>query len=295
VDHVDLTAQVQRILRELGLPHSFLEPVQSFSNGVWLTAEHVVHYHVIGPVGRLEHEARVAKRLPPEALYPEVVAVGRDADHDWLVCKRAPGVALSAAWPWLGLHERRTAIDQLSAALRSVHHSPATDLLPPCLQGGAPVLTRRALADRLRSLGVAPSLELFLATDDRPSVMAHGDFNFNQAIWHEGRVTALFDLEMSHAEAPDWDLAPFLGFCQNPARAVPEYLEVASRPEDYLDAPLWLREAYPEMFAYPRLRDRLALHELVFRSAELIAAPSRCAEIVEAAVDQASALVKLLR
>lgn len=294
MEHIHLTPRACLILRGLGLPDSSIEPVESHSNAVWLTRDHVVHYHVIGPVGRLEHEARVAARLPPEALYPEVVAVGRDGDHDWLVTKRVAGVTLSAAWPWLTSNERRGAINQVAAALRAVHHSPTTDLVPPCLQGGAPVLSRQALADRLRAFEVPPSFELVLAADGPPSVMAHGDFNFNQAMWHEGRVTALFDLEMSHAEAPDWDLAPFLRFCQDPARAVPEHLEATSRAEDYRDAPVWLREAYPEMFAYSRLRDRLALHALVLRFTELRDHPNRFEEILDASVESACALAELL-
>src|SRR5690349_11787471 len=141
----DFTPRAQHILRSLGLPDSPLEPVESFSNAVWLTHDHAIHYHIIGPSGRLEHEARVAARLPPEALYPAVLAVGRDADHDWLVTQRVHGVALSEVWPWLSPRDRRDAIHQAAHALRSLHHAPALDLVPPCLQRGEPVLTRPAL------------------------------------------------------------------------------------------------------------------------------------------------------
>ena len=54
------------LLRSIGVSTMPIEPVESCSNAVWLTAEHVVHYHVIGPSGRLEHEARVAGRLPAD-------------------------------------------------------------------------------------------------------------------------------------------------------------------------------------------------------------------------------------
>lgn len=294
MEYANLTPRACLILRGLGVPDSPIEPIESHSNAVWLTRDHVVHYHVIGPIGRLEHEVRVAERLPPEALYPEVVGVGRDGDHDWLVTKRVAGVTLSAAWPSMTAEERRDAIHQVAAALRAVHRSPVTEFVPPCLQGGAPVQSRQALADRLRTFSVPPSFERLLAAAGPPCAMAHGDFNFNQVMWHEGRVTALLDLEMSHAEAPDWDLAPFLGFCHDPVRAVPEHLEAVSSAEDYCDAPLWLKEAYPEMFAYPRLRDRLALQVLVLRFPELMNHPDRFEEIVDASVERASALADLL-
>jgi aminoglycoside phosphotransferase (APT) family kinase protein len=293
MEHAD-RAIACTLLRGLGLPDAPIEPVESYSHAVWMTAEHVVRCHVIGPVGRLEHEARVARRLPPEALYPEVVAVGRDSEHDWLVTRRVPGVPLSAAWPWMSERERRDAIHQAADALRAVHHAPATDLAPPCLQGGAPTLSRRALIERLLGAGLAGLSPLAEAVDDESTVMAHGDFNFNQVMWCDGRVTALLDLEMSHAECPDWDLPWFLGFCADPARCVPAHLEKASRPEDYRDAPRWLREAYPEMFGHPRQRDRLLLHRLTFRADELLADPTRVDQIVSASLEEVRVLEALL-
>jgi aminoglycoside phosphotransferase len=95
----ELTPRAVQILRALGLPFSPLEPAVSYSGAVWLTPDYVLHYHLTGPPGRLEHEARIAARLAPEALYPEVIAVGCDGEHDWLVTRRVPGIVLSAAWP----------------------------------------------------------------------------------------------------------------------------------------------------------------------------------------------------
>ena len=289
----DLISRAAAILRDLGLPSAGLEPVESFSNAVFLTPDHAVHYHVIGAVGRLEHEARVAERLPPEALYPPVLGVGRDGDHDWLVTRRVAGVPLPAAWPALTPRERRAAIHQAAAALRHVHGAPAMDLIPPALQGDAPVVSRQAMAERARSLGLSVPAGLF-APGGPPPVMAHGDFNFNQLMWRDGRVTALLDLEMSHAEAPDWDIGPFLGFCRDPVRSVNQATEAITRPADYRDAPAWLREAHPDLFAHPDLRDRLAWQELVFRGPEALADPQRWPEIVEAAMASADQLVALL-
>jgi hypothetical protein len=294
MQHAHLTPVAGAILRDLGLSDAHMEPVESYSHAVWLTAEHVVHYHVIGPVGRLEHEARVARRLPPEALYPEVIAVGRKGEHDWLVTRRVPGVPLSAAWPRMNQRDRRDAIFQAATALRALHRAPVTDLVPPCLQGGASTLSRRALIERLLAAGLVGLSPLADAGDDGPMVMAHGDLSFNQIMWCNGRVTALLDLEMSHAESPDWDLPSFLGFCANPARMVPEHLEGVSHPEDYRNAPGWLREAYPAMFATPRCRDRLLLHFLVFRADELLTNPTRLDQFVAASLEEVSTIAALL-
>lgn len=294
MEHPDLTEIARALLRDLALPDTRIEPVESYSHAVWMTAEHVVKYHIIGAVGRLEHEARVAERLPAEALYPEIVAVGRAGEHDWLVTRRVPGAPLSAAWPWMTRRERRDAIFQAAAALRAVHHATVTDLVPPCLQGGAPTRSRRALVECLLDAGLVALAPFADAVEEEPSVMAHGDFNFNQVMWRQGRVTALLDLEMSHAESPDWDLPSFLGFCADPARCVPEPLEAASRPEDYREAPGWLREAYPEMFGHARQRDRLLLYFLVLRADGLLADPSRVDQIVSASLEEVHAMERLL-
>jgi scyllo-inosamine 4-kinase len=294
MEHADLTPTACRILRGLGLSDARMEPVESFSHAVWLTPEHVVRYHIMGPVGRLEHEARVAERLPAEALYPEVVAVGRDGEHDWLVTKRVPGVPLSEAWPGMTRRDRRDAIFQAAEALRAVHHSSAADLIPPCLQGGASPLSRRDLLQRLLAAGLEGLSPLEAAVDGDSYVMTHGDFSFNQVMWCDGRVTALLDLEMSHAEAPDWDLPSYLGFCVNPARMVPTLLEEVSRPEDYREAPGWLQQAYPAMFDHRRQRDRLLLHFLVFRAEELLAQPDRLDQIVSESLEEVDAVESLL-
>jgi hygromycin-B 7''-O-kinase len=294
VEHTDRTHRAQIILQGLGLPDTPLVSVESHSNAVWLTRDHAVHYHIVGPAGRLEHEARVALRLAPEALYPAVVAVGRDEDHDWLVTQRMPGIALSAAWPWLTPDERRDAMHQTARALRALHHAPALEAGRDQVQRGVPVLTRWDFVSHLQGRGIPLPREWRMSATDGPLVMAHGDFSFNQILWHEGRVTALLDLEMAHAEAPDWDLGTFLAFCHDPVRMVPTDLEAISRPEDYRDAPVWLREAYPELFAFPALRERLALQALVLRGTELLDRPSRWEELRHDAVEWARAITSLL-
>jgi hypothetical protein len=159
---------------------------------------------------------------------------------------------------------------------------------------GAPVMSRQSLVEWLRTLDLPPVYEPLLSAADAPSTMAHGDFYFNQVLWHQGRVTALLDLEMSYAEAPDWDLGAFLTACLDPPQMVPDRLAGAISLEDFHEAPTWLCEAYPEMFAYSSLRDRLALYAVVLRSRELSADPGRCREILDIALAWAGAFEPLL-
>jgi len=166
------------------------------------------------------------------------------------------GIVLSAAWPWLA--------HVLSGATRSIrplrHCAQCWLTRPgscsPCLLCGAPVMSRQALGRTVAVAWASPAYAPLLAAADTPAATAHGDFHFNQILWHKGRVTALLDLEMSHVEAPDWDLGPFLIACLDPPQMVPDSLGGATKPEDYRDAPAWLQEAYPEMFAYASLRGR---------------------------------------
>jgi hypothetical protein len=242
----------------------------------WVAGDYVVRYHVIGPAGRLEHEAAVAARLPAVALYPEVVAVGRDDGHDYLVTRRVASLPLHQAWPSMDHDERRSAIGQAAMALRGVHSASALDLVPPCLYRGAPVVRGQELVDRLlwlldQAAGDAglkrETGELIVSLapilDDRPLVMAHGDFNVSQLLYDRGRITGLVDLEMSHADAADWDLWPFLESCAEPGR------------EGFVDAPRWLREAYPEMWVHPLVEERLRLYELAYESIDLLGLPDQ--------------------
>jgi hypothetical protein len=204
-----------------------------------------------------------------------------------------PAVSHSSA-VWLTRDERRGAIHQAAAALRAVHRSPAQDLVPPCLLRGAPVMSCQVLTEWLRTFDLSPSYEPLLAVAEAPSAMEHGDFHFNQILWHKGRVTVLLDLEMSYAEAPDWDLGAFLTACLAPPQMVPDRLGGAINPEDFREAPTWLREAYPEMFAYPSLRERLALYAMVLRPRDLTAEPGRCQDLVDAALAWADVFEPLL-
>jgi len=272
---------IQRILNDLGLQQGSLERADSASHEVWIGTSHVVRFHGLGPPGRLAHEARVAARLPSEALYPNVVATGWTDGHDWMVTERVPGEMLSAVWPGLSVEGRRRAITEFAHALRHVHSVDPDGLEPPCLFGGMPFVPRDAMAQRtvayLRDgdgdrdlLDRAAELATRSArsVDDPADALVHGDLNFNNILW-DGRVTAVLDFEWARAEARDVDLLSFMSFCRHAVLCVPEHVEAITDAQQYIDAPRWLHDAYPELFAHPHLRERLVFYDLARWASDL--------------------------
>jgi aminoglycoside phosphotransferase (APT) family kinase protein len=284
-DHATAEPAIREILSSLGLSAAGLHHVESYSHSAWTTADVVVRYRIVGPTGRLLHEAAVAACLPPEALYPEVVASGCSGDDDWLVTARVPGEPLLEVWPRLSRRQRERATHELAVALEALHGAPARHLRPPCLFGGAPVVPRSALIDTLIGIargaeGADPRTRARVcarldewrpAIDDDPSVMAHHDLSFGQCIWDGHHLAALVDLEMSHASTPDWDLPVFLDMCAEPRRGA--VYEEGLDPRDFTDVPGWLWEAYPALLSHPALPRRLRIYELIYRLAELTARP----------------------
>lgn len=283
-DHSKTEPAVREILAGLGLSTSGLQWVESYSHSAWMTDEAVVRYRIIGPPGRLTHEAEVAALLPPEALYPEVIASGRSENNDWLVTARIPGESLYAVWPRLSPRERETVAHDLATAVRALHAAPARHLEPPCLFGGAPLIPRHrfidALADIARSsvdadaTDVDRALELLescrTVVEDGPAVMGHHDLNFGQCIWRNGHLVGLVDLEMSHANSADWDLVDLLDMCANPRRRAPNRaIEAMVEASQFDRVAGWFHEAYPTPFLHPALEQRLRVYDLIYRFAEL--------------------------
>jgi len=289
-DHSTTEPAIREILSSVGLSSSGLRWIESYSHSAWTTAEAVVRYRIIGPTGRLIHEAAVASCLPAAALYPEVIASGLWGGNDWLVTARVPGESLFSVWPRLSIAERESAVHELAQAVKALHGAPAQHLAPPCLFGGAPLVSRPAFIDTLGDIarrtalqpaggellrGVLDSLEVHRsAIDEAPDVMAHHDLNFGQCIWRDGHLVGVVDLEMSHANTADWDLPVLLGMCADPRPGAPAVVEAQLHPEDFVYVPTWFRDAYPKPFEHRSLVARLRVYELVYRMASLTERPN---------------------
>ena len=216
---------------------------------------------------------------------------------EWLISKRTPGVELSRAWPTMSEPQRREAIRQLADALRCLHATgqPITEtgpLRPPFLDRdslecphqlpASRVLTLLGRASHLQYVDaglIAGAVELVqsiapaLEDDGEAPGLVHGDAHFENVLWHDDAITAILDFEWSRPAAADIDLDIILRFCADPALHVADDYRHLADARQYQAVPTWLREAYPELFAHPRLRDRLMLYDLAYDVRHLLQHP----------------------
>jgi len=196
-------------------------------------------------------------------------------------------------WPGLTVPERRRAVEELASAVRALHGTRIApeladaDDLPQLLQPGAratePLLAGLERARHLAYVdrGLLAEAEGFVralrsALDPfEADTLIHGDLHFQNVLWDGEHVSALLDLEFARAAPADLDLDVFLRFCCFPFLFVPESREAEAVPAEYEDVPFWLRDAYPSLFAHPRLYDRLRIYALSFDLKDLLAYPPR--------------------
>jgi aminoglycoside phosphotransferase (APT) family kinase protein len=284
-------ARARRALQLAGITDDRgLVLLESATNEVWAAGDVIVRLNRrTSP--RLRREATIANVLPPEVRYPGIVASSWEKGEDWLVVRRAAGTPLVRVWSTLAPDDRKRAVEQVAAAMRALHATEAPPTLPPMsdppqmLQPGAhatdplcaaleraaalPYVDAGALNDAVGWVRTQrAALDPFDAT-----TLVHGDLHFQNVLWDGSVMTALLDFEFARAAPPDLDLDVFLRFCCLPFLFVPEGRESQARPEDYVDAPFWFRDAYPEVFAHRRIFDRLRLYAVAFDVRDLLANP----------------------
>jgi aminoglycoside phosphotransferase (APT) family kinase protein len=290
------------LLESLGLPSSPLQAADGWVNRVWLAPAHVVRCSSGRFRDSLAHEARVLQLLPPEVPHAHVVTHRRTGRREWLVLKRVPGLALTAAWPALGRRQRVLASRQLGGILRALHQvSVPADLRPPSLEdalapGGARRDAYHALPERycdlleaaeavsgvdsgiLREVGafIAERLDAFAPQPAEAASLVHVDVHFGNVIWDDrdgGRISALLDFEGARSASPDLELDTLLRFAREP-----ELFDWPTAPVHLTRADLagfvdWLANAYPALFAHPRLGVRLAVYEALWQLVQLFHFP----------------------
>jgi aminoglycoside phosphotransferase (APT) family kinase protein len=290
-------------LRHAGLTGAGkLEKAPNSTNEVWFVGSYVMFINPQAETRRLAHRAEVLKRLPPGIPAPSFVGYGLAKFGEWLVEDRVRGGELSFTWAALRDAERERAIDALGLAMRELHAVDAVALGlddAPFLHGDTldcphqlPVgrlldlLARAALLPFVDHEVMRDAVDRVLATadalDDAPRTLIHGDLHFENVMCDGPRLVALIDFEWSRAGSPDLDLDVLLHSLADPALHIRgEKAELHRRDFEHVTG--WLRRAYPELFAHPRLIDRLTLYRLAYDvRALLLQPPDRPAESLSA-------------
>jgi len=299
-DGGDSADDAAALLDSLGLPSTLLRVADGWVNRVWLAPAHVVRLSSGRFRDSLAHEARLLRLLPLDVPHARVVAHrphGGTGRREWLVLERVPGITLAAAWPALGRRERALAARQLGAILHALHQvSVPADVRPPWLDDAlapdGPIRDAyHAPPDRYRDLlaaaedvpgidpGVLREVEAFIAErmdafappPAEAEVLVHVDVHFGNIMWDDadgGRISALLDFEGARSAAPDLELDTLLRFTREPQ--LYDWRPVALTRRDLAGFVDWLADAYPALFAHPRLDARLAVYEALWQLVQLL-------------------------
>jgi Ser/Thr protein kinase RdoA (MazF antagonist) len=284
-------ARARQALRTAGLPEDGpLHRASSTRNEVFVGDEFVVRVNR-QPDQRLRREAQLCEYLPDAPWAPRVVAYGGEFGADFLIVRRLPGAPLGRCWPDMTLEQRRSAISQLCAMAGELHSVRTPVRLPPvenlpylidprCVTPLVPMLVA---LDQLRTSGVdrglidaaediAHQTGDALADYDRRQLI-HGDLTFENLLWDGTRLSGVLDFEWCRGAPIDMELDVLLRVCALPFAHVAEDYEDRTLKKDYAPIPSWLCEFRPDLFAHPRIFDRLRLYCMAFDIHDLILDP----------------------
>ena len=172
-----------------------------WSNATWVAERLVLRISVEAGSGRILREARLASILPLEVGYPPIVETGVTEGLEWMLTKEVAGRNLGEVWPVLGWEARTAALRGLWTKARAIH---AVDLaLAEEVADGrspfyAPSVAEAALSNALD--------RFWTALPSAPHVLSHGDLCTENALWNDGEVVALLDLEYALLAPVELDL-----------------------------------------------------------------------------------------
>jgi hypothetical protein len=255
----------------------------SDSNEIWRIGDVVLRVCWRGDRQRLLLDAEIARVLPAAVRAPEVLDRGTIGDVTWQLTRYVEGRAPDDDFLDLDPTRLQAATEDLAARLRALHAwrpPPSVASLfearevPRPNEVGVNLLTlpvARTMtlfgpASRLpyldpellraveRRIDALASLDPFATTDGRAVV--HGDAHFWNTIVDNQGIAALLDYEWCRFSPIDAELPIWLHVLRQ---------QRMRRPDRELPPiPMWLRDAYPEMFAFSDLEGRLWLYALVF-------------------------------
>lgn len=281
-------------LRQAGLTHAGrLERAANSVNEVWFIGDYVLRVNPDPQRLRLLHERRVLDTLAPHMPVPKPIAYGEGPFGEWLVVRRISGEELTGAWVQLNEAQRERAITGLGEAMRTLHRIEAAAAgidVPVWMSGDGLDCPHQLPAGRLldllaRAAGlpfidrgvIRGAVDLVLdaadALDDSSAGLVHGDLHFDNVLVDEWALAAVVDFEWTRPGPPDLDLDVLLHSLADPALHVGAQQTALPRRADFDHVTGWLRGAYPELFAHPRLVDRLTVYRLSYDARALLRQP----------------------
>jgi aminoglycoside phosphotransferase (APT) family kinase protein len=222
-----------------GVDFSEARRASGWTNAVWFTHELVLRLSTRKEDPRLIDEAALSACFPPEVGAPRVIEWGREQGHAWTLACRVPGKSLGEAWDGLDAGSRAAALKEVWAKARAIH-SVSLQALPMNIsrrawfnsvdpqeaEDGLARVTRQELLSPTEAAELRINLErLWEALPAAACVLCHGDLTLDNAIWHEGQVTALLDFEFAVLAPVQLDLN--------------QWVKVAFGPEPPVTNVLW--------------------------------------------------------
>jgi aminoglycoside phosphotransferase (APT) family kinase protein len=272
--------------------------VESWSNDTWVADTAVLRVCWRGDRRRMLRERAVLAALPASVPHAEVLDAGETGGLTWLLLRRIPGERLDLAWPSLPARHRSVALASLGEALAALHEwAPppavrdllaAADAVNAGAQGTSAVASRivgsaivplpaARLWPLLDLAGGLPGMDPAVLVDARARIerllpaaadaeftgggVVHADAHLANALWHDGRMSALLDFEWARLGPPDLELEAV-------CRDEPDLETLAEhRTCDAAQVPVLagLQAGYPGLFQRADLTQRLWLYELCYQ------------------------------
>jgi aminoglycoside phosphotransferase (APT) family kinase protein len=274
---------IRSICQKEGIPS---HDVQALSGGQVNAVYRVDGQYVIrvgareGAFQRLRHETALLRSLAGELPVPKVYAFGQLDDQVYQVQQYLPGQKLYTLWKHLDPDVQASLAAELAGYLRRLHQQsfptfgyPYPD--SPAYPSWASFLTDKFqhTLDEIRALGIrmAPGFidlaEAYFADHQEALVEAvptlvHSDLTLVNVLVSQGHISALLDFEFALHAPPDYELWALEAFCLYPNDWAEEENEFFCSA-DYAGFFPLLQKHYPELFATPRLRERVDLYQLV--------------------------------
>lgn len=194
-----------------------------YSNATWVGGGLAIRISTAPVADDMSNEVALVKALPEAVGHPRILDTGTIEGHDWILTQECRGQNLQEVWPTLESAARVFALRRLWERATVIHDATAqlADLtgdrswFVPLTLGDAlervQVVSRDGDLNPDQSARATDLVSSFYAEQElAPLVVTHGDLAFVNALWADGDVVALLDLEFSTLAPVEVDLCRLL-------------------------------------------------------------------------------------